>query len=152
MTYCAAAGLEGESRALQAHADPFKAASIATSSHQNKIQTPEELTRSSGDLPCSQQCYDLSLLDCSAPSHNPQSVNHECTCTGLMCRSLMRGCTLHSFLAWCDVAGETCVFACASRAAARISGPCEIAQGALKHKKMYSIWHVPWRLSSPPPL
>lgn len=52
---------------------------------------------------CSQQCYDLSSLDCSAPSHNPQSVNHLCTCAGLMHRGLMKGCTAHSFVGvmWC---------------------------------------------------
>lgn len=60
MTYCCAAGLEDDSRALQAHTDPFKAACRATSSHQNKIQSPEKLKKEHrGREPCSQQCYDL---------------------------------------------------------------------------------------------
>lgn len=100
MAYCSAAGLEDDSRALQAHTDPFKAACRATGSHQNKIQdSGKAQVEHRGRQPCSQQCYDLSLLDCSAPSHNPQSVNHECTCTGLMHRSVTNRCTLHSLLA-----------------------------------------------------
>lgn len=100
MTYCSAAGLEDDSRALQAQTDPFK-----TSLRGHQL-TPEQNSDSRkaqvehrGPESCSQQCYDLSLLDCSASSHNPQSVNHECNCTGLMHRSLMKGCTLHSLLA-----------------------------------------------------
>lgn len=142
MTYCSAAGLEDDSGALQARADPFKAACGATGSHQNKIHSGKAQMEHRGLEPCSQQCYDLSLLDCSAPSHNPQSVNHECTCTGLMRRSLARGCTLHSVLAWCDVAGEKCVFACASRAAARLSVPGGSSSGGLKTVKIYNPWHV----------
>lgn len=49
MTYCSAAGLEDNSGALQARADPFKAACGATGSHQNKIQAPEKLKWSTGD-------------------------------------------------------------------------------------------------------
>lgn len=99
MTYCSAAGLEDNSGALQARADPFKAACGATGSHQNKIQAPEKLKWSTGDWSLVPNSVMTFLYDCSAPSHNPQSVNHECTCTGLMHRSLARGCTLHSMLA-----------------------------------------------------
>lgn len=52
MTYRPAAGLEDDSRAVRAHADPFKAACRATSSHQNQIQTPEKLKWSTGDGSC----------------------------------------------------------------------------------------------------
>lgn len=50
-------------------------------------------------------------LDCLALPHNPLSVNHEGTCTGLMAHSVTKGCTLHSLLAWCVVAGAKRVLA-----------------------------------------
>lgn len=48
MTYCCAAGLEDDSRALQAHAAPFKAACRATSSHRTKFR---RLRKSSSGAP-----------------------------------------------------------------------------------------------------
>ncbi len=100
MTYCSAAGLQDDSRALQALTDPFKGACRATSSHQNKIQTPEKLKWSSRDqslVPSSVMTFPYLIVP--LPSYNPQSVNHECTCTGLMRHILAKGCTLHSLLA-----------------------------------------------------
>lgn len=101
MTYCSAAGLEDDSRAPQAHNDPFKTSLQGHQLAQEQKSDSRKAQVEHQELEtCSQQCYDLSFLDCSAPSHNPQSVNHECTCAGLMHHSLTKGCTLlHSLLA-----------------------------------------------------
>lgn len=63
MTYCSAAGLEDDSRALQVHADPFK---MSLQGHQ---LTPKQNPGSGkaqvvhrGPEPGSKQCYDLSWL------------------------------------------------------------------------------------------
>lgn len=134
MTYCCAAGLEVDSRTLQGSHRPILRQPAGPPAHTRaKFKTPEKLKWSAGDRSlASQQCCDLSLLDCSAPSHNPQSVNHECTCTGLMHRRLTKGCTLHSLLAWCDVAGEMCVFGCAWHLCKNFWPLWKQAQGALK--------------------
>lgn len=100
MTYCSAAGLEDDFRALQDHNDPFKAARGATSSHKNKTQALEKLKWSTGDrslIPNSVMTF--LLLDCPTLSHNPLSVNNKCTCTGLVPCSPTKKCTLHSLLA-----------------------------------------------------
>lgn len=107
MTYCSAAGLVDDPRALRAHADPFKGGlqghqltpelkkKKKKKSDSGKAQVEHRGKRS----PVPDGVMTFLLLDCSAPTHNPQSVNHECTCTGLTHRCLTTGRTLHSSLA-----------------------------------------------------